>query len=104
MSDFLDFISSRSGLTWLSAIGATGALTFVVLYAWRSVGWWRSPAGRNIMATSAVLLILLALVVAARAWGPLPGWIWAIGMITLDTVIWQRVVVLWHKQHERTKL
>lgn len=96
----IGFVQSRDFLTALLAFGALGCLIFVVLYAWRSIGWWRSDAGRNLMIVMAVLLGLLGLTVAGRYWGPLPQWIWAGGLSMLDIAIWWRVIILWRKQHE----
>jgi DNA-binding transcriptional LysR family regulator len=97
----IGFAQSRDFLTALFAVGGLGCLTFVVLYAWRSRGWWRSDAGRNLMAVMTILLTLLGLVVAGRWFGPLPRWLWSIGLVTLDIAIWWRVIILWRKQHER---
>jgi hypothetical protein len=95
-----EFMQSRDFLTILFGAGALGCVTFVGLYLWRSVGWWRSDAGRNLMAVMAILLVLLGLVVVGRWWGPLPHWIWTVGVGVLDAAIWWRVIILWRKQHE----
>ena len=89
-------------LAWavLVAAGLIAALTFVALYAWRSVEWYASAVGRNLMAMAAVLagmfgLSLVALVV------PVWPWLWLGGMGSLDAVLWWRVVILWRLQHEK---
>lgn len=97
----MGFVQSRDLLTALFAFGGLGCLAFVVLYAWRSIGWWRSDAGRNLMVVMAVLLALFGLVVAGRWLGPLPHWLWSVGLVSLDIAIWWRVIILWRKQHER---
>jgi hypothetical protein len=103
MTWFFDFISSRAAVQWLTAIDALGALTFFVLYAFGSRGWWRTATGRNFAAMFATLAILLVLVVAARWFGPLPGWVWTGGMATLGITIWWCVGILLRKQHEDRK-
>lgn len=97
----IDFVQSRNFLTGLFALGGFGCLTFVVLYATGSPGWWRTPTGRNLMLVMAILLVLLGLVVAGRWFGPLPRWVWVGGLGTLDVAIWWLVIILWRKQRER---
>lgn len=96
----IQFLGSRDFLTALFAVGGLGCLAFVVLFASRSPGWWRTGTGRIIMAIVAILLCLLSLVVLGRWIGPLPRLLWAGGMITLDGAIWSLVIILWRRQRE----
>lgn len=88
-------------VTVLVAVGAAGAATFVGLYS-GSRGWYRTHVGQNLMAMAAVLLGLLVLVLLGRALGPLPRWVWAVGLAALDAVLWWRVVILWRLQRGRS--
>lgn len=92
----------RDVMTALFSIGASGSVAFVALYAWRSAGWHRSDTGRNVMAMMVVLATLLTMVVINRTVG-IPMIVWTISVAVLDTVIWWRVIILWRRQHERTR-
>ena len=89
-------------ITALFVAGALGAYLFAALFAWRSRGWFGTDIGRNLMAMDLILAVLFSFTVAGRFLGPLPAWIWIIGIALLDTVIWRRVFILWRRQHERT--
>lgn len=82
----------------LVACGLAGALTFVGLYAFGTRDWHRSAVGRNLMAGSAVLAGLFALTLATLL-APLPTWLWLGGLLSLDVVLWWRVLLLWQAQH-----
>lgn len=101
MSTVANVLNSRNFLSVLFALGGLGCLAFVVLYAWRSYGWWRTDTGRNLMTFMAVLLGVLALVITSRWIGPFPRWVWSAGLGLLDAAIWWRVIILWRRQHER---
>lgn len=82
----------------LDAVGFAGAVAFIVLYATRSRGWVRLPIGRNMMAMSVALAVLLGMVLIQLAVQP-PQWVWLVALIHLDIVIWWRVWILWSAQH-----
>lgn len=82
----------------LDAVGAAGAVTFIVMYAARSRGWHRSPIGRNMMAMAVCLAALLSMVLVQLAVRP-PQVTWLILLGALDLVMWWRVVLLWRAQH-----
>lgn len=88
-------------LAWLLLVGVglVGALTFIVLYAVGSRGWWhRTALGRNLMAMPAVLAGLFALTLGSLLL-PVPAAVWICGLAALDAVLWWRVVLLWKAQH-----
>lgn len=87
-------------ITILVAVGALGAGSYVALSLWRSVGWWRSQVGQNLMAMAAVLFGLLTLLLAGRVLHP-GMWVWIAGLSALDAVLWWRVVILWHLQRKQ---
>lgn len=98
----IDFISQRDTLTGVFIAGAAGALVWAAMFAWGSHGrWWRSDIGRNLMAMMVVLMGLFGLTVVSRFAGPLPRWIWTLGVASLDAVIWWRVIILWRTQREQ---
>lgn len=89
----------RIAITAAVALGFAAMVAFVILYSWRSS--WRSTAvGRNLMALPAVLGGLLGLWLVARIVGDLPMWLWLGGIVSLDAVMWWRVIILWRVQHD----
>lgn len=88
----------RLVITLLIGLGALGTGMFVLLYAAGSRGWYRTPAGRSLVAWAGVLFALLALWLAGHVFGPLPLVVWVIGIAALDVAIWSRVALLWRLQ------
>lgn len=86
-----------AAITVAIAVGFFAMVAFVGLY-WRSA-WRTTPLGQNLMALPAVLGALLGLWLVARVAGPLPLWIWFVGIAALDAVMWWRVLILWRLQH-----
>lgn len=88
-------------LAWvvLLVVGLAGCSTFIGVYWAGSRGWHRTAVGRNLMAMAAVLAGMLALSLVGLAW-TLPDWLFLGGMAALDAVMWWRVVLLWHAQHD----
>lgn len=64
--------SMELAIVWVLGVSAAVLLGFVLWYA-RTSPWERSPAGRHIMANSATLLVLLALLVTEFVWKDMPG-------------------------------
>lgn len=93
----------RAAWLGLDAVGALGALVFVVLYATRSPGWHRSQVGRSIMALALSLALLLGMVMVQLA-VRMPVPVWLVLMALLDVSLWWRVVILWKAQRsDRTE-
>jgi hypothetical protein len=83
----------------LLAVGLLGALTFIIRMAARSPGWWRTGAGRWVMAQPACLAGLLALALIGRVlhWPPA---VWLTAFSVFDGVEWFGVVLLIRAQRD----
>lgn len=87
----------RTAWLMLDAVGAAGALVFVLMYAIGSAGWHRSQVGRSIMALALSLALLLGMVMVSLAYRmPVPVWLVLLGL--LDISLWWRVWILWKAQ------
>jgi hypothetical protein len=82
-----------------------GALVFVISYAWRSNGLWRTTVvGRNQMAMIAIILIVSGLAIAGIIWGrnwPHRDIIRFAAWAAVAACIWWRVVILYRVQRRR---
>lgn len=64
----------RDITTALAVVGLLACMWFVTAYWWTTGGdWRRTAAGRHLMAFTANLGVLLALIVLARLWPTYPG-------------------------------
>jgi hypothetical protein len=89
-------------ITILIAGGAVPALLFVVAYAFRSEGWWRSQLGVNLMLMAIALFEAFGLWLVLRfARASFPEWLWAAILAQIDVTLWWRVVILFKLQNER---
>ncbi|HZO70014.1 MAG TPA: hypothetical protein VFB74_33890 [Kribbellaceae bacterium] len=75
----------------LFVVALAALVTFVAVYARRT--WYRSAAGRAMMAMNAGWL-LFALALAGSGWFELPGAVWILILGTLDVALWGQVVLL----------
>lgn len=102
-----DACQTVSASPWANAaiiLTALGALVFVVSYAWKTDGSWRrSNLGLNVMALTAVILIVSCLAVASIFFGtnwPYRDAIRTAAWGSIAACIWWRIVLLYQVQHE----
>jgi hypothetical protein len=76
-----------------AGIGLLAAAVFVVGYM-RVRGWWGSPEGRHLMAMTAIIGTLFALLLVGRIVGGLPPIVWVIAVGALDGLLVHRVWLL----------
>jgi hypothetical protein len=79
--------------------GLLAALSFVVLYA-RVPGWWRTSAGRHLMAMTAIIGTLFGLLLVGRIVGGLPMVVWVVAVAVLDGLLVHRVWLLVRAQRD----
>ncbi len=84
----------------LLVLGLVGDGMFIILYGLRSPDWASSDIGRNLMAKSVALGVLLAMSLINLV-VRVPPWLILTGMAALDAVIWWRVVILRRVQRRR---
>jgi len=81
---------------------ALGALVFVISYAWLTRNAWRrSAVGQNVMALTAVILVVSLLAVSAIMFGidwPARNAIRAGAWWAVAVIVWWRVVLLFRAQ------
>lgn len=84
-----------------SAVALAAILTFIVLYAARTPGWWRTPEGRHMMGLSAMLGVLFTLVFVGRVMGRGAGLTaWTLAMAGLDFILVAQVFLLLRLQRK----
>lgn len=89
-------------MTWwwtaLTVAGFVPSIGFVALYL-RSPYWWSTQLGQNLMAKAATLALLFGLSLLSLEFR-LPTWVWVALMVTLDAVLWWRLLLLWRIQRK----
>jgi len=89
----------------LIAGGAVPAGLFVVAYAFRSEGWWRSQLGINLMLMAFALFEAFGLWLVLRFLrADFPTWLWATILAQIDVTLWWRLAILFTLQHHKDEV